>query len=104
MQAVINPPIPINAMDLRREPGQYLDRVYYRKERFVVQRAGEPKAVLIPVSEYQQVQRIQAGARARFFAQSEQMRAAFADLDDIELRQLIDEALTAARASTRKDI
>jgi len=42
-------PITITACQLRKSPGQFLDRVYYRGESFVVERAGKPMAMIGPV-------------------------------------------------------
>lgn len=42
-------PITITASELRKSPGQFLDRVFYRGESFVVERAGKPKALIRPV-------------------------------------------------------
>jgi hypothetical protein len=42
-------PITITASQLRKSPGQFLDRVYYRGESFVVERAGKPMAMIGPV-------------------------------------------------------
>lgn len=44
-------PITITATQLRKSPGQFLDRVYYRGESFVVERAGKPMAVIGPAPE-----------------------------------------------------
>jgi len=43
-------PITITATQLRKSPGQFLDRVFYRGESFVVERAGKPMAVIGPVN------------------------------------------------------
>ena len=48
----------ISAMDLRKEPGRFLDRVSYRGESFLIERAGEPKAVLVPVRDYREMKRL----------------------------------------------
>jgi prevent-host-death family protein len=60
-------------MDFRAHPGTILDRVDYRKESFLIQRAGKPKAVLIPVALYQIVQR----ARQRLIAANGAAQKAF---------------------------
>jgi len=44
-------PITITASELRKSPGQFLDRVFYRGESFVVERAGKPMALIGPVSQ-----------------------------------------------------
>jgi len=43
-------PIIITASELRKSPGQFLDRVFYRGESFVVERAGKPMAMIRPVN------------------------------------------------------
>ena len=44
-------PITITATQLRKSPGQFLDRVYYRGESFVVERAGKPMVVIGPIND-----------------------------------------------------
>jgi len=44
-------PITITASQLRKSPGQFLDRVFYRGESFVVERAGKPMAVIGPIND-----------------------------------------------------
>jgi hypothetical protein len=44
-------PITITASQLRKSPGQFLDRVFYRGESFVVERAGKPMAVIGPIKQ-----------------------------------------------------
>jgi len=44
-------PITITASQLRKSPGQFLDRVFYRGESFIVERAGKPMAVIGPIND-----------------------------------------------------
>ncbi len=88
----------INAMDLRRESGTLLDRADYRNESFVIERAGKPKAVLVPYSEFEQLQRIRQEARERYFASVGTMREAFSDLPEEEINALVEEAVQSVRA------
>jgi prevent-host-death family protein len=88
----------INAMDLRRESGTLLDRADYRRESFVIERAGKPKAVLVPYSEFEQLQRIRQEAENRFFATVDEMREAFSDMSEQDIDTLVDEAVQSARS------
>ena len=59
-------PITITATQLRKSPGQFLNRVFYRGESFVVERAGKPMAVIGPVkpdADPNQISRIYEGLR-----------------------------------------
>ncbi len=40
----------LNMMDLRKSPGEALDRVAEDGEVFIIERSGQPKACLVPVS------------------------------------------------------
>jgi prevent-host-death family protein len=88
----------ITAMDLRREPGKWLDMVDYRNQSFVIQRAGKPKAVIIPFREYEQVRRVRREARERFWAMAQELRAAFKDADPKEVERETAKAIAEVRA------
>ncbi|MCC7451628.1 MAG: type II toxin-antitoxin system prevent-host-death family antitoxin [Anaerolineae bacterium] len=90
----------ISAMDLRKETGALLDRVDYRGERFIVERSGKPKAVLIPLSEYEQLERQRREARERFWIQTQEIRKAFANEDPQKVEALIQEAIDTSRSSS----
>jgi prevent-host-death family protein len=94
----------ISAMDLRKEPGTFLDRVDYRRERFIVQRAGKPKAVLISLADFEQGERLKAEAKEEFFAMTDELRArvAASGISAKELDALIDEAVTDVRREQNK--
>lgn len=89
----------INAMDLRREVGTLLDRADYRRESFVIERAGKPKAALVPYTEFEQLQRICQEARTRYFEHVEELQDKFADLSSEHLEKLIEEAVQNSRSS-----
>lgn len=93
----------ISAMDLRREPGRFLDRVFYRGERFIVERAGEPKAVIVPVREYEQMEQGKQRAREQLTELTEQARTRLAQsgISEEELQTEIDAAITEVRAEKR---
>ena len=87
----------ISMMDLRSQPGTFLDRVFYRNESIVIERAGEPKAVIIPLREYRDFQRRKQEARMRFWAITEEIRQRLAAHDPQEVEAAFAEALEAAR-------
>jgi prevent-host-death family protein len=87
----------ITAMDLRRQPGRWLDRVYYRNESFLVQRAGKPKAMLVPLREYQEIQRRKTEARTRLFKLIDDIRAANTDKDPKEIEKNVARAIQEVR-------
>jgi len=84
-------------MDLRRDSGALLDRADYRRESFVIERAGKPKAVLIPFSEFEQLQRIRQEAQDRYFASVDELRVAFSDMSNQDIEQAIQEAVQTIR-------
>lgn len=49
-------PKEITAITLRHKLGSVLDQVANRRERFLIKRAGIPAAVLLSVSEYEDIQ------------------------------------------------
>jgi prevent-host-death family protein len=49
----------INAGKARVNFGQMLDEVYYKGDRFIIERAGKPMAAVIPVGQLEEVQKQQ---------------------------------------------
>lgn len=90
----------ISAMDFRSEPGSVLDRVDYRNEAFIVKRAGKAKAVIIPVREYEQLQRIRQEAKDRFGDMTQELQEAFRDVDPIEIEREISLGIQKVRTKT----
>lgn len=85
----------ISAMDLRSNPGTILDRVDYRQESFVIERAGKAKAVLIPVSVYKKIEE----AHQRVFTTNKQIARAFKKESPKKIVKEINKAI----AEIRKD-
>jgi len=46
----------VSAVDARKRLGEILESVYYRGDEVVIERAGKPMAVFIPVSRYQEIE------------------------------------------------
>ncbi len=85
--------IPIPAIEARRRFGELLDKTYYRGESFIVERAGEPKAAIVPVREYQELQRQKKAAKAQFWAMTQKIRKRIAKYDPQEVQAAIDDAI-----------
>lgn len=98
---VINQLTRISAMDLRKGPGAYLDRVALRNEAFVIERAGRPRAVLVSVADYEQRELAKHQARERFWERTTQLRQELAATDPDEIQAAIDEAIEAVRQENR---
>jgi prevent-host-death family protein len=46
----------VSAVDARKRLGEILESVYYRGDEVVIERAGKPMAVFVPVSRYQEIE------------------------------------------------
>jgi prevent-host-death family protein len=87
----------ITAQEARRRLGELLDKAYYRRESFVVERAGEPKAALVPMAEYNEMLRLKQEARERFFALVDEIQKRTSAYDPEAVQAAIDEAIEATR-------
>lgn len=94
--------VTISAMELRREPGRVLDRAEFGNETIVVERAGRPKAAIVPLRELAEMRRIKREARERFFTMTEALRDRFSSLSNPEIEALVNEAVTEVRQAARK--
>jgi prevent-host-death family protein len=61
----------ISAFEARRQFGKVLDGVVAKGDEVIVERHGNPVAVVVSIEEYQQMRRQRDEARARFFAAAE---------------------------------
>lgn len=91
----------VSAMDFRKEPGRFLDRVSYRGESFLIERAGEPKAVLVPIRDYQAMKRLKETAKDRFFSMTKELRQSFKNVDSKEIEVEIEKAIGETRKTKK---
>jgi prevent-host-death family protein len=82
----------IGAVDARRGFGRLLQNVIARRDRYVVERHGEPVAAVVPIEVYEQWKR----AREELFDRWREA-AERASLSPAEADALADEAVHAAR-------
>lgn len=100
-QTTITDPIStVTAMQLRRGSGKLLDRVFYKGERFVVQKAGEDRAVIVPLREYWEMKRLKAEAKKRLFEKIDKLRTVVADEDPEVIERNIKRAIAEVRGNT----
>lgn len=92
----------ISAMDLRREPGTYLDRVDYRNEAFIIKRAGRLKAALISMRQYRQLVHQRKAAKNRLWKMTDELRTCLTPREPKETESAINEASVQTRADSRK--
>lgn len=90
----------ISAFDARRKFGKVLDSVVADGDSVIVERHGEPVAVVIPVAAYQQWQQQREEARTRFFERARKS-AEYADVDPDEAEALVAEVIADVRAARR---
>ena len=67
----------VSAVRARGKLGQMLEEVYYRGDSYVIERAGKPMAVVVPVEQYEQWRQ----ERDAFFELVETLRSQNAEVD-----------------------
>lgn len=82
----------IGAYDVRRQFGKMLTGILAAGDRYIIERHGEPVAVLVSMELYEQWQR----GRDRFFDHIESVARA-ADMGDEEAAELVREAMQEDR-------
>jgi len=88
----------ISALDARRKLGQLLEEVFYQGNQFIVERAGKPMAVVVPISQYRQWKE----KRERFFALIDEVREKNKDTPSEVLEAEVEEAVQAVRKEKRE--
>ena len=80
-------------MQARQKLGEILEGVYYRGDEVVIERAGKPMGVIIPMERYQSIER----ARERFFATVDRIRESNRDVDPEQVERDIAQAVAEVR-------
>lgn len=88
----------VSAVQARKQFGKLLDKAFYRNESFIVERSGEPRAVIVPLQAYQEMKRKKQEAKARLFSMIDEISARNKDVDSEEIQVAIDEAVAEVRA------
>lgn len=86
----------VSAYEARRNFGKYLQEVSGKGDKIVVERHGEPVAVVVPMDVYKQWQR----NRQEFFDRLREM-AERANMDPDEADELAEEAVQWARSQNK---
>lgn len=87
----------ISAVQARKQFGRLLDKTFYRGESFVVERSGEPRAVIVPLQEYNEMKRRQNDAKNRLFEMIDKTRERNKNVDPKEIQTAIDTAVEDVR-------
>jgi prevent-host-death family protein len=84
----------VNAVRARQQLGRLLEEVFYQNQRVIIERAGRPMAVLVPLEEYRQWQ----AGRDAFFAMVDEVQGRTRQVPSEDLETLIAEAALTAKA------
>ncbi len=83
----------VSAMAVRDRLGQILEEVYYQGDAVIIERAGRPMAVLVPLPEYERLR----ARRTERFRVYERIKARTKRIPPEKLERAIEEGVRAAR-------
>ncbi len=81
------------ALKARQNLGQLLEEAFYRGDEFIIERAGKPMAVLIPVQEFERWQK----QREKDFAVFDEVRAKAGEAKPNQVEKEVADALGEIR-------
>ena len=90
----------IGAWEARRKFGQIIEEAFYKKDSFVVERAGRPMAVIVPVEDYHKWQRL---AKERIFIMLDEVWQRTQNVPNEALEADIEQALQILRQELRAE-
>lgn len=93
----------LSAVEARKKLGEILEGVFYRGDEVVIERAGKPMAVVVPVKLYEQQQKKRQAAWTRLFEIIEPIQERNKDVPLEIIDAEIDEAVKAVRAEMQAE-
>jgi prevent-host-death family protein len=93
----------LSAVEARKRLGEVLDGVYYRGDEVVIERAGKPLAVVVPVKLYEQQQKRRQEAWDRLLEITDRVAERNKDVPIEVIEAEVDEAVQWARAQMRAE-
>jgi len=88
----------INAVAFRRNLGEMINQVQYRRDSIIINKDGRPVAVLIDAALFERIRKMQA----RFDALADRISAAYSDVPPDEGIAEIDRAVERSRGASGK--
>src|SRR3954470_7555111 len=89
----------LSAVEARKRLGEVLDGVYYRGDEVVIERAGKPLAVVVPVKLYEQQQKQREASWDAVLVKNAEVYERNKDVPSEVIDAEIEEAVREARAS-----
>src|SRR5438094_9895359 len=88
----------LSAVEARKKLGEILEGVYYRGDEVIIERAGKPMAVVVPVKVYEDQQRKREANWDRIMERLDKVYERNKDVPTDVIEAEIDEAVREARA------
>lgn len=88
----------INALKARQNLGQLLEEVYYKGDRYVIERAGRPMAAVVPIWQLEEWRK----RRDRFFGMVEELWQKNKGVKPAVIEKEVAEAVQAVRAKAAR--
>ena len=86
----------INVSTARQEFSKILNKVFREETRIVVEKSGIPVAAIIPAEDLKRLDQLEK-ERADRFSILDEVKAAFKDIPEAEIKNEVDQAITRVR-------
>jgi prevent-host-death family protein len=85
-------------MTVRKNLGDLLSEVQYRKGKVIITKAGRPVAALVDIALFERIRKLDE----EFDRMREELAGAFSDMPEKQLEALVDKAVKDTRARRRR--